>query len=524
MSHERLAAIKHICIASHLDYTRYMFPARYGSKFIISPHHFEICNALDRVFSGEITRLIINVCPRYSKTELAVINLAARGFALNKKSRFIHVSYSGELAYNNSRLAREMIELQEYHDLWPLDVSKSDHGKKKWEIDGGGGMLAVPSGGAITGFGAGDLASIDEYIDKTGNLISKTSQFSGAILVDDPLKPKDARSDAIRKTVNEQFTETLASRLAHPGIPIVVIKQRLHEDDPTAHLLKGGMNGEFWHHLCLPNPIPEKPERYNPEYTHGIPIPHSLQPGPLWPLKHTLEQLQQMEKFNPYTYYSQYAQQPTPPGGSIFTDDCFHFYDVLPQLKYRFITADTAMKTGEHNDFSVFQCWGVGKDNNLYLIDQIRGKWEAPKLEQMATMFWQKHKNKPTAKMLADESAYGDEHQEHTEGDARLRYMAIEDKSSGTGLIQKIKKDNEMWVKPIPRNIDKITRAHDGVPYMFMGKVLLPSPDNVQWMDGFLSECRKFNGEKTHLHDDQIDPMLDAIDETFGKPEGLLVG
>ncbi len=106
----------------------------------------------------------------------------------------------------------------------------------------------------------------------------------------------------------------------------------------------------------------------------------------------------------------------------------------------------------------------------------------------------------------------------------RLRFMGIEDKSSGTGLIQKIKKDNEMWVKPIPRNIDKITRAHDGVPYMFMGKVLLPSPDNVQWMDGFLSECRKFNGEKTHLHDDQIDPMLDAIDETFGKPEGLLVG
>ncbi|MEE9302154.1 MAG: phage terminase large subunit, partial [Thiotrichaceae bacterium] len=366
-------------------------------------------------------------------------------------------------------------------------ISQSDHGKKKWEIVDGGGMLAAPSGGAITGFGAG---------------VTGYEGFSGAIIVDDPLKPYDARSDPLRKKTNDQFAETLFSRLAHSDVPIIIIMQRLHEDDATAHLLKGGMNGEKWYHLNLSNPIPEKIKPYSTTFTHGIPIEHNLESGALWPYKHTDKQLKLMEASNPYVYYSQYAQEPTPPGGSIFKEDCFHYYTELPKIKHRFIMGDTAMKTGQHNDFSVFQDWGYGEDGNIYLLDQIRGKWEAPELESNAVAFWNKH-NK-------------------LNGAGRLRFMGIEDKASGTGLIQKIKTENKIYVKAIQRDRDKISRAHDGVPFMIMGKVLLPK--NAPWIDEYVTEFRKFNPEMTHAHDDQIDPTLDAIAEEFDPSELTSLG
>ena len=103
-----------------------------------------------------------------------------------------------------------------------------------------------------------------------------------------------------------------------------------------------------------------------------------------------------------------------------------------------------------------------------------------------------------------------------------LRFMGVEDKASGTGLIQKIERDNEIPIQGIQREKDKVTRAHGCVLWMIMGKVRLPK--NAPWMPEYIAEFRKFNAQMTHKHDDQIDPTLDAINEEFGDDELASLG
>lgn len=483
-SRNELRMLRHLLECDHLAFTRYFLKKRDSNKFILSDHHKVMADTLERVLLGDIKRLIINVPPGFTKTEMAVINFIARGLALNPSSKYIHISYADSLAMQNSTSVRDVVTMEEYVKLWPTEIRLDANAKKAWYTKEGGGMLSVSSGGTITGFRAGRM----------------TEGFSGAMIIDDPIKPDDAFSDTIRKRVNNRFTNTFQSRLAHDEVPIIVIMQRIHEDDPTGFLLRGG-TGDMWHHLNLPAEIPEDPEDYPEEYSHGIPIEHNLPAGALWEYKKTIADLKVMRESDPYTTASQYDQSPTPLGGGLFKEDWWNYYEpntIVPE--YRFITGDTANKTKEHNDFSVFECWGY-LDGNLYLLDLIRGKWEAPELESNFLAFWSKHFGSGTQTV------------------GRLRFAGIEDKASGTGLIQKARREVNpvIPIKAIQRNKDKVTRAMDNIPWIAQGRIFLPSKS--EWLSDFKDEFRKFTAAMTHKHDDQIDPLLDAIELTLKQPE-----
>jgi hypothetical protein len=156
--------------------------------------------------------------------------------AKNAQSKFIHLSYSDDLALDNSSQTKEYIQSESFQSLWSMDLKRDAQGKKKWFNELGGGVYATASGGAITGFGAG---------------VAESTQFAGAIIIDDPLKPDDANSDAKRNAVNERYNSTIRSRVNDRETPIIVIMQRLHEEDLSGFLLNGG-SGEKWDHLCLP--------------------------------------------------------------------------------------------------------------------------------------------------------------------------------------------------------------------------------------------------------------------------------
>ena len=102
MNVNELRVAKHKCEQSILFFTRYFFKKRYGNKFMVNSHHEKIAETLHKVVSGEIKRLIINMPPRYGKTEEAVINFIAYGLAINPASKFIHLSYSDDLVLDNS--------------------------------------------------------------------------------------------------------------------------------------------------------------------------------------------------------------------------------------------------------------------------------------------------------------------------------------------------------------------------------------------------------------------------------------
>lgn len=279
------------CEEDGLYFSRYFFKQRMGTKMLVAPHHKVIQQTLDRVVSGEITRLIINISPGYTKTELATINMIGRGLALNNRARFMHLSYSHNLALLNSSTARGMVKSAAYQAMWPMALKEDADSKAMWWTEHGGGVYASSAAGQVTGFRAGHMEP----------------GWQGALIIDDPVKPDDAYSETVRDGVNKRFNETIKSRLAIESTPMVVIMQRIHYNDLSGYLLRGG-SGENWHHLNLPVII-DSNDVYPEENTHGIPIAHGLPDGWLWPFKHN-ESNRVALMSHRRTFEAQYMQRP----------------------------------------------------------------------------------------------------------------------------------------------------------------------------------------------------------------------
>ena len=454
-----------------------------------------ICDALDKVISGDIKRLIINVPPGYGKTLAGVWSFVVRGFVVNPKSRFIHTSYSQELVLDNSSKIKEILLSEEFQFFNPLQLRDDTKAKGLWRTEQGGGMRAVQAGGGMTGFRAGQMSS----------------GFSGAFIVDDPIKPDDSNSKNKLKTINQRYNGTIASRLAHEEIPVIVIMQRLASNpstddlktcgDMSEFLLRGG-SGEIWDHLLLPVIISKS--NYPKFWTHGRPIAHSIPDGMLWAYKHTDKDAQRLKKADKYTFSAQYMQKPIKrTGGKIFDASCFGYYSKYPILTKIIICSDTANKTGTRHDYSAFVCAGLGADKRIYILDVLRGKWKSPELIKSGGLFWNKHKRN------------------HGDNRVGASHFYIEDAQSGTGLIQHLQKKISN-IKGISRNKDKFTRANGVLPVYSDGIIMLPSKPisdgngklitDARWVSDYVTEHEEFTDNDTHDNDDQIDPTIDVVE------------
>lgn len=454
--------------------SKHRYFSQYATKVLDGNDHIDtrfdpIFNSvLDKTFTGEINRLIINIPPGFGKTARAVWSYVARGFAINPTARFIHASYSDKLVQDNSSKIRDLINHTDYRQLFPYVTFKEDsQAKGLWKTDRGGAFLASPSGGAITGFRAGLLNS--DYV------------FTGAFLIDDPLKPDDALSDAKRDFINQRWHNTFKSRLAHPEVPVIVIMQRIHEEDFTWELLEN--SGEEWHHLVLPAYIDDQYEYKQ----SGIYIEHGLSEGTLWDVKAT--DVQALGLMNNI----QYSQEPTPAKGEVYERHWFkRFKDIPPHVKKWTIYCDTASKVKKYNDYSVFQLWAQTTYNKGYLVKQWRKKVKVPFLMDELEGFY--------AECLI------------ISGQPRIS-INIEDKDSGVGLIQglELKKDakgQSYKVNDIQRKEGKYARAVKAAPYVKDGDIYIMEGAEG---DGVITEATKFKADDSHKHDDQLDPMADFI-------------
>lgn len=487
-----LRLLREECEESHLSFTRYFFLKRQAIRFKVNWHHVVLCEFLEKVYTGEIQNAVITVPPGSSKTEMAVINFMARGLAINPRARFLHLSGSDSLASLNSATTRDIILSEEYQRLWPLQIKSDSQSKKRWnvEVNGkeAGGVYATSLGGQITGFRAGHM----------------TSGFQGAIIIDDPIKPEDAYSKPALESANRKLLSTIRSRRANPKTPIILIMQRIAESDPAGFLLAGNLEGK-WEHLTVPAVIDDTYlKTLAPRYRALIEPSPTDEVGRFsyWPYKEPLDQLLKMEKgegvdqsggrISRFVFSTQYQQRPKAIGGNLLKGEDFKRYRMAPKIKWRIIYSDTAQKTKERNDFSVFQEWGYGVDGRIYLLDMIRLKRESPELRKRAISFWAKCKAR-------DISHFG-----------HLRKLKVEDKSSGTDLIQTLKLPPwNIPIEGIEREKDKLTRVMDGQPYIESGNVCIP--EAAPFTDDFIAECEAFTADDTHDFDDQIDPMLDAI-------------
>lgn len=370
------------CIEDGEFFNRYFFLKQTGGKMIFSDHHKVMQAALDRTMLAPghhdfIPRLIINVPPGYSKTSMAVINYIARGLAINPRNRFLHLSYSADLALQNSSSARRIIKSCEFQEMWPIKTRDDVDSIRTWWTLDGGGVRASSTLGQVTGFRAG-------HMDADG--------FTGTLIIDDPIKPDDTRSDVKRIRINDGYNNTIASRLAVETVPIIVIGQRLDYNDMCGFLLRGG-SGEMWHHLNLPVLISNE-EQYPEENTHAIPIEYNLPDGWLWPYKHN-EIHEPALRAHRRKWFSQYKQAPKKMDESVqlWTEELISkarsWIEIEPMRKL--VSIDPAATSNEgSNEHGIIV--GSKLDENLYQIEADYTCKGTPKTwAKAAIMAYDKH-------------------------------------------------------------------------------------------------------------------------------------
>jgi predicted phage terminase large subunit-like protein len=425
-------------------FTRYMFIHLTGALWQRAAHHELICNALEEVFNGQCKRLIINIPPRYSKTHLCK-SFVAWSLGKSRHSNFIMTSYSSELAEQNSWETREMVRSEFYHGVFPETmINTTSSARHKWHILNGGGVYASSTEGTITGFGAGAMRE----------------GFGGAIIIDDPIKPTEARSDKVRNGVIEWYKSTLQSRTNDPKTPIILIMQRLHEEDLAGWLLAGG-SGESWKLICLP----------------------ALQPDgtALWADKHSVAELRRMEKAMPYTFSGQYQQRPTPGEGGFF-DERSLSYDASARDVKRKVRAYDLGATHNDGDPTVGLLMGV-TGNGKYIVedvDTLQGSPEA--VERMVVTNAQRDGKSVTISLPQDPGAAG-----------KSAVFYLTKALSGFRVVSSLESG------------DKVTRAEPFASQMNVGNVGMV---RAEWNNAYVQELRNFPFGK---HDDQIDASSRAF-------------
>jgi len=435
-------------------FARWMFRQRRGYQWQRAPHHRVISDALMRVYRGECRRLIINIPPRYSKTELAVVNFAAWAMGRQPDSEWIHVSYSATLAATNSAAIRGVLEHEAYADVFPgVRVAQDSRARDHWRTEAGGVMY-------ITGFGAG----------------KHRDGFGGAILIDDPHKADEARSDVVRAGVIEWFRNTLESRRNAPQTPIVLVMQRLHEDDLAGWLLRGG-NGEEWEHLCLSAWADEDA---------GL---------PLWPEKHSAEDLRRMELASPYTFAGQYRQLPAPQSGGIFRPAQLVIVDAIPAGAVEWVRGWDLASLDGAGDWTAGAKLGRYPDGRYVIADMVRVQ-EGPDARD---------------RTLTNTAALDGVH-------CRISIPQDPGQAGRTQVLDLTRKLAGRSVRSSPEGGDKVTRAEPLASQVNVGNVMVL---RAAWNDAVIEEMRNFpNGR----HDDQIDALSRAFAELLGVPDPTPAG
>jgi predicted phage terminase large subunit-like protein len=422
-----------------------------GFPYLDNWHISAIGYQLQRIRRGEITRLIINMPPRHLKSLIVAVALPAFLLGLEPWRRIFVISYGDDLASKHASDFRSIVESQWYRRAFPkMRISRSLQ-DEVWTSKRGF-RKSTSVYGPLTGLG-GDI-----------------------FIIDDPQKPVDAQSDALRERLNQWVSNTLMSRLdsKEKGV-IIVVQQRVHLNDLSGYLIESG----GWEVLSLAA-IAEEDETV----AIGENEFHVRRAGEaLHPELESLDSLKALQRqIGSDTFAGQYQQTPVPPGGAMIRREWLRYYEKPPERTYRTTIIqswDTAAKDGAQNDWSVCTTWMV-VDKCYYLLDLTRGRYDYPSLKATAIALAQKYRPHP---------------------------VLIEDASTGTALAQEFKSvyfDGAVRLVPIER--DKIGRLYVNQAKFEAGLVLFPK--GAPFLPELEAELLTFPQGKT---DDQVDSITQAL-------------
>lgn len=427
------------------------------TQLLMAPYIHLIAMHLEACRLGKIKRLIINLPPRYLKSHCASVAFPVWLMGKDPSARIICASYGQDLAENLANQSRKIMQSAFFQQIFATRLDPRKIASNDFMTTEGGGRMATSVGGVLTGRGADFL------------------------ILDDPMKPDEALSDPRRQAVNDWYNNTLLSRLNDKvNGCIIIIMQRLHQDDLVGHALEHG----DWTVLNLPA-IAEVDETFEIVDIFGQKFWKREAGTPLHEARESLKMLKDTKaRIGEYNFSSQYQQNPIPIGGAMVKSNWLMSYSTLPPIsecQYVIQSWDTANKSGELNAWSVCTTWGIWNER-YYLMDVYRNRLDYPSLLNAAVELNERFKP---------------------------RTIVIEDKASGIQLIQDLHYRGVRNIHPYqpPSGTDKVMRLHAQTDVFEQGLVYLPK--QAPWLDDYRTELLGFPGSKFA---DQVDSTAQAID------------
>ena len=416
--------------------------------FVEGSHHRHIADKFNKLASGEINRLIINMPPRHTKSEFASYLLPAWMVGREPRLKIIQATHTAELAIRFGRKAKNLIDREDYSKIFQTRLQEDSKAAGRWETEQGGEYFAAGVGGAITGRGA-DL-----------------------LIIDDPHSEQDALSPTALESAYEWYTSGPRQRL-QPGGKIVLVMTRWSTKDLTGMLVKNQKEpkADQWHVVEFPAIM-----------EHG-----SRNAKPVWPEYWKLDELEKVQATLPTgKWNAQWMQNPTAEEGAILKREWWMKYtdEEIPQLHHVIQSYDTAFLKKETADYSAITTWGIfypSEDSPacLILLDAIKGRYEFPELRRLALeqyTYW-----KPET-------------------------VIIEAKASGLPLTYELRQMDIPVVNFNPsKGNDKHARVNAVAPLFESGMIYAPEQ---KFADDVIEECAAFPyGD----HDDLVDSTTQAI-------------
>ena len=423
-----------------LEFIHFIWP-----EFIGGQHHKIISEKFNKIATGEIKRLIVNMPPRHTKSEFASNYLPAWMIGRNPKLKIIQATHTAELAIRFGRKAKHVIDSPEYQEVFETSLQEDSKAAGRWETAQGGEYFAVGVGGAMTGRGA-DL-----------------------LIIDDPHKEKDLISKDSFNKAYEWYTSGPRQRL-QPGGRIVLVMTRWSTNDLTGQLLKAqkDVKGDQWDVVEFPAILPND--------------------KPVWPEYWKRDELESVKaSISVGKWNAQYMQTPTAEEGAIIKREWWRDYasDSPPRLNFVIQSYDTAFMKKESADYSAITTWGVfsreDDGQHVVLLDAFKGRFEFPELRRRAQ-------------------------EEYLRWDPNI--VIIEQKASGIPLLHELRNMDIPVTGFTPsKGNDKHVRVNSIAPLFEAGRVWAPKHEH--FAQEVIEECAAFpHGEYDDYVDSTSQALL----------------
>lgn len=441
-----------------------------------------ICEHLEAVSHGKITRLLMNVPPGCMKSLLTSVLWPAWEWTRPewRHLRYLGTSHMQNLAIRDSMKCRRLIQSEWYQARWPLGLTSDQNAKTKFENESTGFREAM----AFT---------------------SMTGSRGDRVILDDPLSVDDALSEAEILNAKTTFLESLPTRVNDPDkSAIVIIMQRLHEEDTSGIVLSMKLPYE---HLMLPMEF--EPER-RCKTSIGFVDPRKHDGELLFPERFSAKAVDALKvPLGEYGTAGQLQQRPTPRGGGLFKSKYINLWPAdkkLPDLVFALQSYDTAFTEKTANDPTAQIALGVFKhpkthENCVILLDA-----------------WDENLNYPALRTKAIKSyraIYGGTPGDQLHPGRRVDAVLIEEKGSGISLIQDMRRARLPVHSYNPGKADKYARAQAVLALFELGLLYIPESKHkpgqwATWAEAFVRQLTTF-GFGVSAHDDYVDTLTQAL-------------